>query len=205
MTAAGRGRCDEEKPDRTDGACRRRGGAGRVLGAERARGAAHRADASQSGSRQWPDNVSHRRLLVVPRGAEAGRCDAPWRRACAADCLRHVPRSEYFIGYQGRHRPLERGPVHRRHALWHVAGRAAPLPGVSLHVVSRDANGRPARSLRLSQDLAGDFRRRAGPRSEIPVSTSDARSACGSCCFSTMPRSGPTPRNRRSGTEAPIW
>ena len=33
----------------------------------------------------------------------------------------------------------------------------------------RDAHGRPARSFRLSQNLAGGFRRRARPRSEISV------------------------------------
>ena len=176
-----------------------------LLGAERACGAAHRAGGSQSGSRQWPDDVSHRRLLVMPRGAEAGRCDAPWRRSCAADCLRHVPRSEYFIGCQGWHRPLERGPVHRRHALWHLAFGAAPLPGVSLHVVSRDAHGRPARSLRLPQDLAGDFRRRARPRSEIPLQ----RPTHGRPVEAAVSRRCPVQARRRaiarSGTEAPIW
>src|SRR6185437_15928215 len=104
--------------------------------------------------RQRPHDVFDRRLFVLSRDPETEGRDTTWRRASAQYLVWRVLRAEYFPGYQGWHRRLERSAISHRNAGGHLAWWRASLSGFSLYVLPHHADLRPARSVRISENLA---------------------------------------------------
>ena len=115
-----------------------------------------------------------RRLpYAADEGSQGG--GALCRRARAEDAFRHLLRAEHHAASGRRHRQVERGRLHSRHARRTPARRCALLPGLPLSVIHRHHRRRLARSVGLSALPAAERARESGARARHPLSLAFSR------------------------------
>ena len=155
-------------------------------------------------SRQRRDHVQCRRLRLLPRHAQAGRQAQARRRPCARNPVRnlqgpqHLARPRFGIGAWSEEQFVN--------AMLRGVGpqRRAPLPGVSLHLLSAHGARRRARPVRVPEDPAGGRCAVRAARAALPVQRAARARPVEAAVSRRQDVRARSRQERRSSTAAPI-